>query len=47
MARTWRCRVGWHKWTKRVNDAHESYLVCMRCGKHDDNEGFVGTLGWG
>ena len=46
MARQLLCHVGWHKWAKRVNDSGQAYLVCVRCGKHNDNEGAAAPLGW-
>lgn len=46
MATTWRCRVGWHQWFKRVNDSGEAYLVCVRCGKQDDNEPVAAPMDW-
>lgn len=46
MAKAWRCRLAWHKWAKRVNDSGQAYLVCVRCGKQDDNEGAAAPLGW-
>ncbi len=47
MAKRWRCRIGLHKWAKRVNDSGQAYLTCVRCGKHDDNDGGMAGLGWG
>lgn len=46
MAKHWLCRIGMHKWSKRVNDSGRPYLTCLRCGKHDDNEGGAAPLGW-
>lgn len=37
MAKPLLCRVGWHTWHKRTNDAGQSYLTCGRCGKYADN----------
>jgi len=46
MAKHLLCRIGLHKWSKRVNDSGQPYLTCVRCGKHDDNEGAAAPLGW-
>ncbi|MGY2873127.1 hypothetical protein ACVW00_000317 [Marmoricola sp. URHA0025 HA25] len=46
MAKHLLCRIGMHKWSKRVNDSGQPYLTCVRCGKHDDNEGAAAPLGW-
>lgn len=46
MAKHLLCRIGLHKWSKRVNDSGQPYLTCLRCGKHDDNEGGAAPLGW-
>jgi hypothetical protein len=35
MAKSLRCRLGWHKWIKRNVDGGGQYLVCVRCGKED------------
>ena len=36
MKRTGLCRLGWHRWVKRVNDSGEPYIMCARCGKDGD-----------
>ena len=43
--RTWRCRLGWHRWDKRVTDGGQSYLVCRRCDKEDFPSISVGWTG--
>jgi len=35
MAKSVRCRLGWHKWIKRNVDGGGQYLACARCGKED------------
>ena len=46
MAKRLLCRIGWHTWSKRVNDSGQAYLTCVRCGKHDDNDDLAAPLGF-
>jgi hypothetical protein len=36
MAKSWLCRLRWHRWVKRVNDSGEAYIVCARCNRDGD-----------
>ena len=31
-----RCRIGFHSWENRRNDAGEPYIECRRCGTESD-----------
>jgi hypothetical protein len=43
--KNWKCRIGWHRWAKRLNDSGETYLVCRRCAKYTDMPTHAPTMG--
>jgi hypothetical protein len=42
MVKSLLCRVGWHKWQRRVTDDGGRYLVCARCGKEGEASPLLG-----
>jgi hypothetical protein len=47
MAKSWRCRVGLHRWQRLRNPEGVWYRECRDCGKQDDftRRGPVDTFG--
>jgi hypothetical protein len=37
MAKSLRCRLGWHRWTRKQSDDGKQYLACRDCGKDKDS----------
>ncbi len=36
MAKSWRCYLGLHRWTRKQSDDGKKYLACRDCGKDKD-----------
>src|SRR5262249_22567606 len=47
MAKSFLCRIGWHKWRTEVNDSGERYKTCRRCRKVDTGPGVPPPIGAG
>lgn len=42
MAKSWRCYLGLHRWTRKQSDDGKGYLACRDCGKDKDAPGIAG-----
>ena len=37
MAKSWKCRIGWHAWVRRPGDDDPNHRMCARCHKGRDH----------
>ena len=42
--KSWRCRIGWHKWVAKSNEDGTRYIGCARCPKQSDDPGPINPI---
>ena len=47
MAKSWKCRLGWHEYLRRAEHDNPNHQVCVRCGKKRnlDTGNMLGGMG--